>query len=161
MVSVPARIYTVTFQGVAATVQQDFFTITPGDDKPVCVLEAHVTQSSDAGDAQDEQLSVTIVTGNTVAASGGSAFTPLPLVTGDAAATFTARINDTTKASSGTAAVKHSESFNVRSGFHYVPVPEARIVVSQSSGVILAVRLNTTPADSLTIDGTLLVAEIG
>lgn len=160
MIAVPARIYVVTFQGVAVTAQQDFATFTPADDKPICLLEAHVSQSSDYTDAQDEGLSFSIVSGNTVAASGGGAFTPLPVVTGDLASGFTSRINDTAKASGGTAAIKWAESINVRSGFHYVPVPESRIVVTQAS-TILAVRLNTTPADSLTMDGTFVLAEIG
>lgn len=160
MIQVPARLYIVQFQGVTISAVQDLIDITPADDKPVCLVEAHITQSSDYGDAQDEGLSISIFRGNATVGSGGSAPTPVPVVASDAAAGFTARVNDTTAASAGTPVRLLSEAANVRVGWHYVPVPEARIVMSQAQ-VILSIRLNAAPADALVCDGWALIGELG
>lgn len=158
------RAYTVTFTAVAVTATQDLFYIKPAAEKP-CILEqcsiSNVGGTADAGDAQEELLRVEIIRlpSTVTVGSGGSSFTPSPLAVNDSAAGFTARINDTTVATtSGTAKTLVADGFNVRAGWIWLPVPEHRIVVANAEAIV--VRLNLAPADSINLSGTLTVREL-
>lgn len=154
------RVYTVTFQAVAVTASQDFFEITPADDKPVSLLGVFISQYSDFGDAQDETLSWSVIRGFTASGSSGTAPTPRPLNRSDAAAGFAAEVNNTSKATTGTTHLLHADSFNVRAGLAQWWTPETVPGASQADTTIV-VRLEVAPADSLTMNGTLYVAELG
>lgn len=153
------RLYTVQFENVAVTAAQDFFEISPADDKPVIIHAIHLSQHSDTGDTAEEMLRLSIIRGHTTSGSGGSAPTPAPLDPNDAAAGFAAEVNNTTIASTGTTVTLHSESFNIRSGWVYMPTPECRPKASQGNTTIV-VRLNAAPADSLSMSGTIYVEEL-
>jgi hypothetical protein len=158
------RAYVVEFHNVAITAQQDLFYIKPAADK-ICVIEKvllHVVGgTADAGDAQEELLDVEMcyIPATVTASSGGNSFTPQPLAINDAAAGFTARINDTTKAtSSGTIVNRGSAGWNSRSEHLWLPAPEHRVLVANAAAVTY--RLNTTPADSITANGEMIVREL-
>lgn len=155
------RKYAITFDRVAVTAVQDLFEVLVAADQCMVLHELHVTQDSDAGDAQSEQLYVSIrrVTGAPTSGSGGSTATPRPVDQGDSASGLTAEINNITQLSGGTNVVLHSEAFNVMQGLHYVPVPESRITFRGQTRCV--VELETAPADSLTVSGTMVVEEIG
>lgn len=155
-----ARIYTVVFQAVACTASQDFFEVTPADDKPVGLLGLFIANSTDFGDAQDEVLRWSVIRGFTTSGSGGSAPTPRPTGRSDTAAGFTAEVNNTTKANTGTTNIIHADGFNVRAGCAHWWTPETTPIATQGD-TTLVVRLESTPADSITLDGTLYVAEWG
>lgn len=155
------RMYVVSFEGVAVSAAQDFFELSPADDKPVLIHALYLSQSSDVGDAAEELLRVTIKRGHTTSGSGGSAFTPVPLQSSaGAAAGAAAEINNTTIASAGTAVVLHAETFNIRAGLAYIPTPECRPGASQAN-TTLVVRLEAAPADALTMSGLLVFEELG
>lgn len=154
------RMYTVTFQNIAVTAAQDFFEISPADDKPVLIHGICVGQSSDAGDSASELLRWSIVRGHTSSGSGGSAQTGRPaLSVNGAAAGFACEVNNTTIASGGTPITLHADVFNVMTGLVWIPTPEMRIGASQADTTI-CVRLLSTPADSLTMDGVLYLEEL-
>lgn len=152
------RFYAVTFENVAVTAAQDFFELGAADDKPVRLAALYLSQSTEVGDAAEEMLRVKIIRGHATSGSGGSAATPVPLRPGDAAAGFSAEVNNTTIASAGTAVDLHAETFNVRSGLAYVPPPDQRPQAIQ--GGLLVVRLMAAPADSVTMSGTAIVEEL-
>lgn len=159
------RCYTVTFAAVSVTAQQELFYIKPAADKP-CVIEAvyiaNVGGAADAGDAQEELYDVELLRlpATVTVGSGGTAPTPRALAVNDAAAGFTARANDTTKASSsGTAQLIHADGLNVRvPGPWWLPPPEHRVMVANAEAVVC--RLNTTPADAISLSGTMYVREM-
>lgn len=151
--------YTAKFAGVGVTVQQDFFEITPADDKPIVILKCVLSQSSDYGDSAAEGLDIRIVSGNSTSGSGGSSFTPLLHSAGFAAAGAACEINNTTKASTGTERELWAENWNIQMPWIYQPTPEEQFVISQADTRV-CVRLGTTPADSLTISGVLVFMEI-
>ena len=153
------RVYSVNFENVAVTALQDLVEITPADDHPIKLLGIFLSQSSEIGDAQEEMLRVQILRGYTASGSGGSAQTPVPIDPGDAAATFAAEVNNTTIANTGSPAILHSESFNVRSGLAHYWTPETALKANQGDTTI-AVRLLANPADSVTMNGTLYVEEL-
>jgi hypothetical protein len=158
------RAYTVTFVAVAVTATQDLFYIKPAADKP-CIIEqfsvSNVGGTADAGDAQEELLRIELIRlpATVTVGSGGTAPTPNPIAVNDAAAGFTARVNDTTVATtSGTAKTLLADGFNVRVPYLWLPVPEHRIPVSNAEAVV--VRLNLAPADSINLSGTITVREL-
>lgn len=156
------RIYTVVFSAVSVSASQDFFELTPADDKPIEIVGLTLCQvgNSDVGDAAEEMLRFDIIRGHATSGSGGSAPTPRPVKRSAAAAGFTAEVNNTTIASAGTGVTLHSDSFNVRAGYiNWWPVgtePDA----SQGDTTIV-VRLPTAPADAITLSGTIYVRELG
>lgn len=156
------RVYSVVFENVAISAAQDLFEITPADDKPVRLLGlmlSNVGGVSDAGDAQEEDLRITVNRGNTTSGSGGSAPTPQPLNSRDAAAGFTAEVNNTTRATTGTKVVLHADGWNTRQGYQFFWTPETYIMASQAD-TLLTIALEAAPADSFQVSGTAYFEEI-
>lgn len=154
-----ARVYTVSFTGVAVTAQQDFFEITCAAGKNCRIAALFLSQSTEIGDAQEEGLSIIIKSGATVSGSGGTAPTPIPLNVTDAAAGFASEVNNTTKANTGTIVSHHADNWNVR--MPYVLILPDYLQVELTGGRRATVELGTTPADSITMSGTLYVIEYG
>ena len=150
------RMYSATFEEVAATAAQDLFEINAPADSVVLVHGVVISQSSDAGDSESEQLNVLVHLGST-SGSGGSSVTASPLNLGDAAFGGTIEANNTSQSTEGT--FIHAESFNVMAGLQIWLPPECRWAISPSDRLII--ELQTTPADSLTISGTVYLEEIG
>jgi len=154
-----SRVYSVQFNAVAVTAQQDFFEINPAAGKACRILGLFLSQSTEAGDAEDEQLTVLLKSGQTTSGAGGSAPTPVRNNVTDAAAGFTAEANNTTKATAGTIVTHHAENFNVRGGYVYIPTERMQIELTGSRR--FTVELSKTPADSVTMSGTIYVEEFG
>lgn len=154
------RMYSVVFESVAVTALQDFFEVVAPADSAVVLHSCVITQETDVGDAAEEMLTVVIQKGATTSGSGGAAATARPLSLGDAAFGGTAEVNNTTEASLGTIINHHRESFNIRSGFYYRPTPEERLTLSPSARMTITL-ISTVPADSLTMNGTIIIEEIG
>jgi hypothetical protein len=161
------RAYVVEFHNVTLTTaggDQDLFYIKAAADK-ICVIEgvylSNVGVAADAGDAQEElhRIEIMRIPATVTAGSGGNAMTPNPLATNDTAAGFTARINDTTVATtSGTALWLHSDGWNVRVPYVYMPPPEHRPIVANAQAVV--VRLASTLTDDIVCNGTCIVREM-
>lgn len=153
------RLYTVVFSSVAVTAQQDFFEIAGPSDAITVVHDWILTQSTEVGDAQEEGLAILVKRGATVTGSGGSTPTPSPLEFGDVAYGGVTKVNNTTKAGTGTIVTMGSYNWNVRVPFQFIYTPETRPVLSPSQR--LTIELATTPADSITVSGTITFSEIG
>lgn len=153
------RPYIVRFELIAVTTPVDFLEVAPADDKPVLLIEAHITQSTEAKDAEEEMLRIAVRRGYTGSGSGGTSATIFKRNPSDAAAGFTAETNNTTLAATGTPDELHSESFNVRAGWHFTPTPEGYLPVTQAQ-TLLAVRLLAAPADSVSFDGVFHLLEL-
>lgn len=158
------RGYDVGFVAVAVTAQQDLFYLKPAADKIIIVEAIYLSASggtADAGDAQEELLDVELlyVPATVTASSGGTVVTPQPKMINDTAASFTARANDTVKAtSSGTIVYRHPDGFNNRVPYQFIPPMEHREVVANAAAIVF--RLNTTPADSIILSGKMEVREM-
>jgi hypothetical protein len=160
------RVYSVIFDNVAVTVASDFFELNPAADKPIRLLALDIGQTNRVGDANEDMLRWSVVTmsgGTLTSGSGGTAPTPNPLNPGDAAAGFTAEVNNTTVATtSGTAVTKHASTFNTRVGLLWVPPPECLALAIDSAGTgALLVRLLEAPSASTTFSGTAYIEELG
>lgn len=161
---IPARLYACPFDNVSSgTAAQDFWELTPADDKPVAIVGIwldNVGGTADAADAQEELLRLAIYRGFTTSGSGGSTVTPVETSSSvGTAAGFTCEINNTTIATtSGT--LLSAFGWNPRIPLREWLPQEAWIGASQANTTLL-VRLVASPADAFNVSGTLWVAEFG
>ena len=151
--------YTVVFNAVAVTAQQDLIEVTAASTKPLVLVGFCLSQSSEVGDAQEEGLNILVKSGATTSGTGGSAYTPVPNDASQAAAGFAAEINNTTKASTGTIVTHYAHNWNVRGPLDIVLPEPMQIILT--AGRRLTIELATTPADSITMSGTAVFQEIG
>lgn len=154
-------IFAATFTAVAVTAAQDVFEIATPATTRVRVKEIRIGQYSDAGDAQAEMLSVLVIRGNATSGSGGSTATPVNLspTTGAASAASTVEVNNTTTASTGSPVTLIADAWNVQRGWLWrARCPEEEIEVAISSRLVVRI---TAPADSLTMNGTIVFEESG
>lgn len=154
------RMYSVSFKDVAVTAAQDFFEILAGTGKPLRIHGFLLGQTTEAGDAQEEQLKVIINRGvGVTSGSGGSTATPAPLDASDQASGATVEINNTTRITGGTITELEPHVWNLRAPYPFFYPPELRPLVR--AGDRLAFELETTVADSVTISGVVWFEEIG
>jgi hypothetical protein len=156
------RLYTAEFENqtiAAASGDYDLFSVDAATDKPIEVIGISLEQMSELGDAAEEQLRLRVIRGHTTASSGGAAPTPRPVSPDDAAAGFTARTNDSTIASAGTAVNLMSRGWNIRAPFEWwAPYQGGGFWTSGSS--LLVVRLMAAVADDIVgMSGTIWVNE--
>ena len=153
------RGYSVIFNAVAMTVQQDLFEVVSAAAKPTWIFGLFLSQSTEVGDAMEEHLNILLKSGQTTTGSGGSTPTAIPRVLGDTAYGGTVKVNNTTKATAGTIVTHEAWNWNIRVPFDKIWTPEMLIMVP--GGGRLTVELATTPADSVTMSGTLWIGELG
>jgi hypothetical protein len=148
--------YSASFEEVAVTAIQDLFQILAPADSVVLLHALLLSQSTDAGDTESEQLPVLIHRGSTDG-SGGSTPTPTPLHLGDTAAGTVVEANNTTQGTEGP--FIHAEAFNVMAGLAIWWTPETRPVISPSD--LLHIELQVAPVDSINMNGTIYFEELG
>jgi hypothetical protein len=147
--AVSGRIYTVGFQNVTISAVQDMISITVGTSKIVAILSVNIGQVT-ATSVANQRIRLRYLPVTVTAGSGGSAVTPRPFVSGDAAVTVTARQNDTVQATtSGTAVDLWDDQWNVVNGFLWVPPVPSRPPVIGISGAFI-VSLDTAPSSLVT-----------
>jgi hypothetical protein len=148
------RIYSASFTEVAVSAQQDLFQI-EALTTPAIIHAVFLSQTSDLGDAASEGLSILI---RRVTDAVTNDIAEAALDGGDAAANADIAVNETTELVTGATTI-HSEAWNILTPFVYLPPPELRPIVQ--IGNVITVNLNTTPADSITMSGTLYFEELG
>lgn len=153
------REYTVTFEKINVSAVQDLFLLVGAAGK-ICRLKRAAIADVDATlpAAQNMALRVRFLPATVTNGSAGAAATPKPFDTGDPAASFTARVNDTTKATtSGTAVILEENGAFLYSGWDYsFPYPPT---FGPSEAIV--VELITTPSATWILSGSVTVEEIG
>lgn len=148
------RIYTVSYQGTltAAGGDSDLLEILPADDKPVKLRGFVIGQTSEVGDAAEEgvRLSVLRLPATVTSGSGGSAVTPAPMDSADAAAGAACECNNTTVATTSSTAVTLMEmGWNERLTPFDFWFPDVAYAPKVKQGEGLVVRMQTTLADDI------------
>lgn len=156
--------HTATFKAVAVTVQQDFFEVKASASASVYVHGFILSQSTEIGDAMEEMLQLTTNrgSGTVTSGSGGSAPTPTKRRRGDAAFGGAVEVNNTTKLAVGTGTLETDlevHTWNERVPYIFWYPPEARPLILP--GEYWTLELETTPADSVTISGTIFLEQAG
>ena len=137
----------------------DILEIAPYLKNPIRIISLNLHQISDFGDAQDEVLSVKWVRGMTTSGSGGTSVTPSKMNTNDTSSFSSCEVFNSTQASSGTPVVLARHGFNVRAGLERIYAPEEQMIVSYSD--ILCLRFEASPADAITLGGSVCFEEMG
>ena len=150
-------VYSAIFGAVAVTAQQDLFEITTPSTGIAIIHQIIISQSTEEGDIQEEGLRLLLKRGATTTGSGGTTVTPVPLGVGSAAGS-TVKANNTTKATSGTIVTLHAETWYIRGSFIILPTPKLQVMLPPSTRLTL--ELATTPADPITMDGTVYFEEL-
>jgi hypothetical protein len=155
--------YTAVFKDVAVTAAQDLFELAGPTDAVTVVHRVMLTQSTETGDSAEEMLRLTANrgVGAVTSGSGGATVTPQPVSDGDPAYGGTVERNNTTVMAAGSGTLEELEAFawNVRVPFDMIWLPEFRPVISPGNRWTL--ELESAPADSVTMSGTLWLEEIG
>ncbi len=146
------RMYTVTMDAAAVTAAKDLMRISAPSDAVVILHEVKVTQDESES---SEQLPIQIHRASTDGT--GTAATARPLQEGDAAFGGAAVVNLTADATAGD--IVWRESQNVLNGWHWLPTPEGRPVISPSGRMVI--RLDAAPGASTKFTAVALVEEIG
>lgn len=122
------------------------------------ILGFDIGQTSDAGDANEEILLLSLKSGQTTSGSGGSASTPVPTdcVSAPASGAAAEQAN-TTKASAGTILTHATYPWNVRVPTSVVLTQEQQIILPAARRMTLEIA---AAADSLTISGQVWVQEL-
>ncbi len=156
-------LYTAVFNAVAVTAQQDLFELTCATDSITVIHAVELSQSSEIGDAQEEGLNLIFKRGTNLTTSGsaGTVPTPQPLESGSSAYGGVTEVNNTTRMAVGTGAINilRVDNWNVRMPYLWLPTPEMRPILGPSFR--FGVELATTPADAITMSGTLTFEELG
>lgn len=160
----PGPIYTASFKGVAVTAQQDFFQLLAPAAKSVLIHGFLLGQSTEVKDAEEEMLQLTTNRGYSTVTdgSGGTTATQRGVNKNAAASGATVEVNNTTKLAVGTGTLEELESghvWNVRVPYQFWYPPEVRPIVL--GGEYWTLELETTPADSITMSGTLWFEVLG
>ena len=150
------RMYTVVMDAIGVTAAKDLLRLSAPSDAVVIIHEVSVSQDSDAGDSEAEQLVLQLQRSSTDGT--GTSATPEPLHEGDAAFGGTAVTNLTADTTIDGAPLWR-EGVNVQAGFRYFPTPETRPVISPSDRFV--VRLDAAPGDSLTMNLVCVFEELG
>ena len=151
------NIFSATISATAVTAAQDVFSILAPDNKRVKIREVVLSQYTDFGDAASEIISVLVVRGYTTVGSGGSAITPSNFDPTGRRASATVRKNDTTVATDGTAAILRATAWNIQSEWLYIPDQSERAILMPNQRLVVRI---TAPADSITLNATLVFEEI-
>ena len=163
-----ARIYTVEFSAqdqATADGNMDMFELRPSSSAGIQIqlVGLWIANTSEVGDAQEEMIHYSILkmTGGTLTSgTGGTTPTPQPIDHTDPASAFAADcVNDAVATTTGTTANLHQDGFNVRTGLQLIFPPDMRLILPGVANAALIVRFNTTPADTITWQGTAYVRE--
>jgi len=158
------RIYTVPWTGTITNAggNTDLWYIAPADDLPVKIRGFRLGNSSEIGDAQEENLRITIrrFRATVTVGSGGSAGAPEQVDLSNQAPGFTSRTNDTTVATtSGDNEVIEEMAWNERNSPFEVWYPDPDFAPKCLQTEALIVRMESTAADDLTFCGTIWIEE--
>jgi hypothetical protein len=154
------RLYALPLARTAVTAAVDLAEILTAAGH-ICVIHAiELSQSTELGDAAEEQLQLAFKSGQTTSGSGGNTgVTPIPRLIGDAAHGMTVESFNTTKASAGTIVTHAVWDWNIRVPFEKVFTPETRLIIPPSTRATL--ELVGAPTDSVTIGGQIILEVIG
>lgn len=156
-----SRKYFATTDEQSVSAAQDLIELVVPADMCVKINAVTITQSSDAGDSESEQLAVELRRGvGSTSGSGGASVTPAKKETGDPASGVTAERNNTTAGSAGGGSLTtlYNEDFNVMAGMKYMPPPEDRIVLSPGDEFYINI---SAPGDAVTMSCVVEFEEIG
>ena len=153
------REYTVAFENVTVSAAQDLFQIKGAAGKILRILRVALgSTNTTIPTNQQIRLRCRFLPATVTDGSGGTSPTPQPLDPGDPSASFTAKANNTTPATTnGTASLLESVGVNILGGHDYM-FPKPPIIGPSES---FTYELLSTVTGTVAMSGTVLVEEMG
>lgn len=153
-----SRMYTVSIDNVSVSAIQDVLAVYAGASR---LLRVHAIQMGANGQTTvgNYRIRLRYLPPTVTAGSGGSTATPHPTDPNDAVASFTARSNDTTQAtSSGTAYTIFADEFNPINNYYWqAPYREDAPEVLLNAAAVLSLDSIT---GTLNVNATMWVEEL-
>jgi len=157
------RIYTAAINAVSiAEAAEIFFIEAPGTAGVGAIIEIHEFKLTQITSVTSKQLSVRGYRTATDQGAIGTALTAMPHAVGDGAAGHTVQSAILTGTGTGFATpgtVFYSDVQNALNGFHYLPLPEDRVVISPGDYAVF--KLETAPTEAWLFSGSVTFEEIG
>lgn len=155
------RIYEITFENVAVSAAQDLVSLKGGAARTVKIKRMRVAATNTSiPTAQMLELRASLASATLTAGSGGTAPTPRPVDLGDAAATFTARANDTSKATtSGAFTIVEESGCHIYAGYDFSYPQGREPVFGLNEGFVF--ELLSTVSGTVNLSGGVTVEETG
>lgn len=152
------QVYTSCLQNHAHTASDAVFYVVAPADSRVRIREIRLGQYTDFGDAAAEILNIRLLrSSSSLATAGGTALGPLNVKPWARAAGAIVTSGPTAQATAGSECVV-ADTMNIAAGWWYYP-PDCE-KISVEAGGSFAVWV-TDPADSLTLNGTIVFEETG
>jgi hypothetical protein len=151
------RVYEIPFSNVTISAAQDIFSVQSTANMAFIIKEIILNQVT-AVTIEGWRMTLKRFSGGYSIGSAGTSVTPVKHNFNDAAATVTARANDTTQTSGGTSVIIRADGFNLVNGYQYLAIPEDEINIAPSQAFVLS--LDSTPAAGRVVNGTMLVKEL-
>jgi hypothetical protein len=152
------RVYTMSFKNVSVSAVQDLMAVYCGASAAVEIHWFQFGQTT-ATTVGNLRFRLVRLPAAVTAGSVGSAGTINKARSGDAAATATGRVNDTTQATTaGTAVDVLADVYNPINGYQFLPAPEDRPAANPSEAFV--VSLDQAPGSGETMSGTTCFAEL-
>jgi hypothetical protein len=156
--------HTAVFKSTAVTAAQDLFEVKSSTAASTIVHGFVLSQSTEVADAAEEMLVLTTnrAFGASTSGTGGAAVTAAVRVRGTPAFGGTIERNNTTQVVAGSGTLTTDlevHVWNERVPYVFWYPPEARPVILP--GETWTLELETTPADSVTMSGTLYLEQVG
>ncbi|HEV2100664.1 MAG TPA: hypothetical protein VGR45_17295 [Stellaceae bacterium] len=152
------RTYTIPFRGVSVSAVQDLCAAYCGASMAIEIVSITIGQITQTT-VENLNISIKHLPAAVSAGSGGGSVTPVADNPTDAAATFTARINDTSQATTGgTANYPHVDVFNEVNGYQWIFPERARPSAKLSEALVLS--LDTAPGAARTMSGSIKIREL-
>jgi hypothetical protein len=145
--------YDIVIPSTAFTGAVDAIEIVTASTQVAWVTGYELGQSTELGDAQEEELLLSWITGHTTSGSGGGTNTPSPNGHAIAFAGTVEHMN-TTIASAGTGLTRRQTTWNVRQDKPMLWDPSKWLYLPQSTRLVLRLP---APNDSVTMTGTIYV----
>jgi hypothetical protein len=151
------RMYVAPIDALSVAAIEEVFFLAAPSDAVVVVHEIKVTQDTSE---TSEQLPLNIFRTATNQSAKGTSITPAPLEVGDPAFGGTVRSGIVTADTFATeTTMLFRESQNILNGWHFLPTPECRPVLSP--GGYLDVKIDAAPSATIPVSGYIVFEEIG
>lgn len=151
------RVYSVNLEGLSISAAKTLITVAAPSTCAIVLLEFDISQETSE---TSEQAAVRVNRLSSAGAGTSTSYTPVAHEVQDQGAhDGTYAVNYTVEPTTYDTDALYRASYNWLNGHAKIWTPEARIWVPPSAKV--GIRLVAAPAAALTIDGTLVVGEIG
>lgn len=154
-----SEIFYIDLPPTAVTGEVDLVEIVPADDRAVELIGLYLAQTTDVGEAQEEQLEIEAIRGYTTSGSGGSTSTVRPAKRNGGSSGFGApEIFNTTVATVGTTHILLHDGWQVRQPYAWREIQREESPEATQADTSMVIRLSA-PADSITVFGCAVVRE--